>query len=143
MIENEVNEDEIDYERHDMKKVWSNIENPFSEKEIDQYLKNARLFWNYRNIGLEQELFSIYFNELKTYLKENKELFIKKAKIVQEKIDDLKYYLNQGIHLNNHFDEMALKILYICKFKQKVALIFIYKGFNPFIEGKIKIKFRD
>ena len=68
-------------------------------------------------------------------MRENKNCVYDKGHIIKNKIDSLKSFLKNGIHLNCHFDEMALKILHISKYKQKVSLLFLLKGYNPFIEG--------
>jgi hypothetical protein len=138
-IENDINFEEVDYERADMRKVFSGRETSLSEIEIQQYLNKARIFWNYRNLNVENELCADFFEDLNTFFKENKISFNSQAQILNNKINFLKTFLKNGIHLNCHFDEMALKILHICKYKTKIALFFLFKQINPFIEGKIII----
>jgi hypothetical protein len=134
-IENEINLDEVDYERADMKKVWSADTNNLTEEEIGEYLRTARIFWEYRNLNIENELCADFFNDLDDYIKENKIHFFNKGSMIREKTEALKKFLKMGVHLNTHFDEMALKILHICQYKQKVALLFLFKGINPYVEG--------
>ena len=47
---------------------------------------------------------------------------------------ELKELVRRGIDLNCHYDEMSLKMLYLCNYKMKVALFLLYKQLNPFIE---------
>ena len=56
-----------------------------------------------------------------------------KGKIIKL-MKELKELVRRGIDLNCHYDEMSLKMLYLCNFKMKVALFFLYKQLNPFIE---------
>jgi hypothetical protein len=136
-IENEINLDEVDYERHEMKKVWSCEDNPFNDEQLDNYLNTARIFWDYRNLNIENELCADFFTDLEEYIKDNKINFFNKGHIISNKVELLKKFLKRGVNLTTHFDEMALKILHICQYKQKVALLFLLKGFNPFIEGNL------
>jgi hypothetical protein len=137
-IENEINFDEDEYERSELTKVWSRI-NPLSKKEIDEYLSRARIFWDYRNIYCENELSADFFDDLSIFMNENKLFQSNKGQLIQEKISTLKIFLKNGIHFNCYFDEIALKILHICNYKTKIALLFLSRKTNPFIEGKIKI----
>ncbi len=136
-IENEMNLDEIDYERNDLKKVWSAENNQLSEEDFKKYLCTARIFWEYRNINIENELCADFFIDLDDYLKDNKINCFNKSILIREKVESLKNFLKMGINLNTHFDEMAMKILHICKYKTKVALLLLFKGINPYIEGKL------
>jgi hypothetical protein len=134
-IENEINFDEEEYERHDMKKVWSVRDNTLSDRELTEYLNTARIFWNYRNLNVENELSADFFDDLNIFLTENKMYCSNKGQLIQNKVILLKKFLKNGINFNCHFDEMAMKILHICKYKTKIALMFLYKQINPFIEG--------
>jgi len=138
-IENLINFEEEEYERKDMKKVWSIKDNPLEENELNDYLLKARIFWNYRNLNVENELSADFFDDLNIFLNENKTFLSNKGQLIQNKIVSLKKFLKNGINFNCHFDEMALKILHICKYKPKIALMFLYKQINPFIEGKFYI----
>ena len=131
--ENEINFDEEEYERNQLKQIWSVSKNPFSNEEIDNYLRTARLFWNYRNLNIENELCCDYFEECDKILKK-KNLSEKLKKKINQLIKELRELIRRGIDLNCHYDEMSLKMLYLCNFKMKVALFFLYKQLNPFIE---------
>ena len=131
--ENEINFDEEEYERNQLKQIWSVSKNPFSNEEIDKYLRTARLFWNYRNLNIENELCCDYFEECDKILKK-KNLSEKLKKKINQLIKELRELIRRGIDLNCHYDEMSLKMLYLCNFKMKVALFFLYKQLNPFIE---------
>ncbi len=132
-IENDVNLDEIDHERQDMKKVYSGIES--ISVDVEAYLRTARMFWNYRNLNVENELCGDFFDDLSIIFERNKQFAIENKFFLESQIRSLKLFLNFGIHLNSHFDEMALKILHICKYKKNIALYFLYKRMNPFLEG--------
>ncbi len=106
-----------------------------SNNEIDEYLYKARIFWTYRNLNIENELCADFYEHLQKLTKENKSFIFNKEQVVQDKIDFLNNFLKNGIHLNCHFDEMALKILHISNYNIKIALLFLLKGMNPFIEG--------
>ena len=131
--EKEINFDEEEYERNQLKQVWSVSKNPFSKEEIDKYLKTARLFWNYRNFNLENELCADYYEECEKIMKKQNISDKLKKKIIKL-MKELKELVRRGIDLNCHYDEMSLKMLYLCNFKMKVALFFLYKQLNPFIE---------
>lgn len=135
-IENKVNEDDVEYERNELKKIWSNDQNPLSEKKIEEFLNVSRMFWNYNNLNIENELCSDFFNDLEEFIKDKKLNLMNKRKNINFKIESLKLFLKKGINLSTHCDEISLKILHICNYKVKVALLFLLKGFNPFIEGK-------
>jgi hypothetical protein len=136
-IENKINVEDYDYERKDMRKVWSRDDNPLNEFEMEEYIKTARMFWNYRNLNIENELCSDFFSDLEEHLKENRSRLFNKLSLISHKVELLKKFLKRGITLCNHFDEIALKILHICKYKRRLALLFIYKNVNPYIEGII------
>lgn len=130
---NQINFDEDEIERNDLKQVYSCSQNPLSNSEINNYLKKARLFWNYKNPLLEKELCSDFFEECDKVL--GKKKFSEKFKNrIKKLIKELKNLVRRGVDLNCHFDEMALKMLHICQYKQKVALLFLYLQLNPFIE---------
>ena len=131
--ENKINFDEEEYERNDLVQVWSVEKNPLSKEELDNYINTARLFWNYRNIHIEEDLCSNFFQECEQKMKSKKILPKLKNKI-SKLIKELKELIKRGINLNSHFDEMSLRILHLCKYKTNVALLFLYKGLNPFIE---------
>jgi len=101
---------------------------------IEEYLRKARIFWTYRNLNIENELCADFFVDLEVYLKENQICMNNRGEIINNKINFLKNFLKNGIHLNCSFDEMALKILHISNYKPKIALLFLFKGWNPFIE---------
>ena len=131
--EKEINFDEEEYERNQLKQVWSVSKNPFSKEEIDKYLKTARLFWNYRNFNLENELCADYYEECEKIMKKQNISDKLKKKIIKL-MKELKELVRRGIDLNCHYDEMSLKMLYLCNYKMKVALFLLYKQLNPFIE---------
>ena len=131
--EKKINFDEEEYERNQLKQVWSVSKNPFSKEEIDKYLKTARLFWNYRNLNIENELCGDYFEECEKIMKK-KLLSDKLKKKINKLMKELKELIRRGVDLNCHYDEICLKILFLCNFKMKVALLFLYKQLNPFIE---------
>ena len=131
--EKEINFDEEEYERNQLKQVWSVSKNPFSKEEIDKYLKTARLFWNYRNLNLENELCADYYEECEKIMKK-KNISDKLKKKILKLMKELKELVRRGIDLNCHYDEMSLKMLYLCNYKMKVALFLLYKQLNPFIE---------
>ena len=135
--ENEINFDEEEYERNQLKQVWSVSKNPFSKEEIDKYLKTARLFWNYRNLNIENELCGDYFEECEKIMKK-KLLSDKLKKKINKLMKELKELIRRGVDLNCHYDEICLKMLFLCNFKMKVALLFLYKQLNPFIEEIIE-----
>ncbi len=53
---------------------------------------------------------------------------------IMKLIKELKELIKRGINLNSHYDEMSLRVLHLCKYKTNIALLFLYKGLNPFIE---------
>jgi hypothetical protein len=132
-LENDINLDEIDHERQDMKKVWS-MSNA-GLVDVEKYLKTARIFWNYRNLNIENELSGDFFDDLSRYFERNRQFAYENKFYLENEVRALKQFLNFGIHLNSHFDEMAMKILHICKYKKNLALYFLYKNMNPFLEG--------
>ena len=138
-IENELNLDDFDNERKNTRKVWSNSKNPLSNEEIEIYLKTAKIFWDYRNLNIENELNNDFQDEIILYINENKTINNSKRNTIESKLIELKKFVEKGVNLNCHFDEMALKILHISKYKIKMALFFLYKSINPFIEGNNKI----
>jgi len=123
-----------------MRKVW-NCDN-LTNHEIEEYLKTCRMFWNYRNFLLESETCVDFYKIVKNYKKERLRLSNNQKAIIGNKIRNLKDFVNFGVTLNNHFEEMCLKILNICKYSIKKAVFFIFKNINPFIEGIIKNKNR-
>ena len=131
--ENKINFDEEEYERNDLKQVWSVLKNPFKKEEIDKYLNTAKLFWNYRNMFLENELCADFFEECENIMKKKK-ISEKLKNKIHQLMRELKELVRRGIDLNCHFDEMCLKMLHLCNYKMNVALLFLYKQFNPFIE---------
>ncbi len=58
----------------------------------------------------------------------------KLKKKINKLMKELKELIRRGVDLNCHYDEICLKILFLCNFKMKVALLFLYKQLNPFIE---------
>ena len=131
--ENEIDFDEEEYERNQLKQVWSVSKNPFSKDEIDKYLRTARLFWNYRNFNIENELCGDYFEECEKIMKK-KSISEKLKKKIIKLMKELKELIRRGVDLNCHYDEMSLKMLYLCNYKMNVALLFLFKQLNPFIE---------
>ena len=131
--ESQINFDEEEYERNQLKQVWSVSKNPFSNEEINKYLNTARLFWNYRNFNLENELCCDYFDECEKIMKK-KEISGKLKGKIMKLMKELRELIRRGIDLNCHYDEMSLKMLHLCNYKMKVALFFLYKQLNPFIE---------
>jgi len=136
MIENEINLDDVVYERQNIRKVWSNAKNPLKSEEINNYLKIGKIFWNYRNINLENELHSDFNEEIIKFMNNNKNISTSKRNIIENKLNEIKKFLDKGVNLNYHFDEIALKILYIARYDVNLALFFLYKNFNPYLEGK-------
>jgi hypothetical protein len=133
-IENNINFDEVDYERSDLKKVYS--ADKVKNIDIDSYLRTARIFWNYRNLNIENELCADFFDELERFKQLNKAYMVDNKISLDEKVLYLKKFVRNGITLDNYFDEMALKVLHLTGYKKSVALYFLFKGLNPFIEGK-------
>ena len=131
--ENKINFDEEEYERNDLVQVWSVEKNPLSEEELNNYINTARLFWNYRNIHIEDDLCADFFIECDQKMK-NKKISTKLKSKITKLIKELKELIKRGIDLNSHYDEMSLRVLHLCKYKTNVALLFLYKGLNPFIE---------
>ena len=131
--ENKINFDEEEYERKDLIQVWSVEKNPLSEEELNNYINTARLFWNYRNIHIEEDLCSDFFQECEQKMK-NKKIVPKLKNKITKLIKELKELIKRGINLNSHYDEMSLRVLHLCKYKTNIALLFLYKGLNPFIE---------
>ena len=131
--ENKINFDEEEYERNDLIQVWSKEKNPLSEEELNKYIQTARLFWNYRNIHIEEDLCDDFFQECEQIMK-NKKIMPKLKNKITKLIKELKELIKRGINLNSHYDEMSLRVLHLCKYKANVALLFLYKGLNPFIE---------
>ena len=131
--ENKINFEEEEYERNDLVQVWSVEKNPLSKEELNNYINTARLFWNYRNIHIEEDLCADFFQECEQKMKNKKILPKLKGKITKL-IKELKELIKRGITLNSHYDEMSLRVLHLCKYKTNVALLFLYKGLNPFIE---------
>ena len=131
--ENKINFEEEEYERNDLVQVWSMEKNPLSEEELNNYINTARLFWNYRNIHIEEDLCADFFQECDLKMK-NKKIMPKLKNKITKLIKELKELIKRGINLNSHYDEMSLRVLHLCKYKTNVALLFLYKGLNPFIE---------
>ena len=131
--ENKINFEEEEYERNDLVQVWSMEKNPLSEEELNNYINTARLFWNYRNIHIEEDLCADFFQECEQKMK-NKKILPKLKNKITKLIKELKELIKRGINLNSHYDEMSLRVLHLCKYKTNVALLFLYKGLNPFIE---------
>ena len=131
--ENKINFEEEEYERNDLIQVWSKEKNPLTEEELNSYIKTARLFWNYRNIHIEEDLCTDFFQECEQKMK-NKKISQKLKNKISKLIKELKELIKTGINLNSHYDEMSLRILHLCKYKTNVALVFLYKGLNPFVE---------
>jgi hypothetical protein len=134
-IENNINCDEVDFERSDVKQVFSSEKSKAVDTE--SYLRIARIFWNYRNLTIDTELCEDFFEELERFKLLNKAYMIENQDLLEEKVSFLKKFVQNGITLVNYFDEMALKILHLSGYKKSVALYFLYKGLNPFIEGNI------
>lgn len=135
-IHKNISQDITQYERNNMRKVWSC--NKLSNSEIEEYLNTCKLFWNYRNFLLESETCVEFYKMLKLFKRENLRLNNNQKNIIGLKVRNLKDFVNYGVSLNNHFEEMCLKILNICKYSIKKAVFFIYKNINPFIEGIFK-----
>ncbi len=131
--ENKINFEEEEYERNDLIQVWSKERNPLSEEELNNYIKTAKLFWNYRNIHIEEDLCTDFFLECDQKMK-NKKISLKLKNKINKLIKELKELIKRGINLNSHYDEMSLRILHLCKYKTNVALLLLYKGLNPFVE---------
>ena len=131
--ENKINFEEEEYERNDLVQVWSMEKNPLTEEELNNYINTARLFWNYRNIHIEEDLCADFFQECEQKMK-NKKILPKLKNKITKLIKELKELIKRGINLNSHYDEMSLRVLHLCKYKTNVALLFLYKGLNPFIE---------
>ena len=131
--ENRINFEEEEYERNDLVQVWSMEKNPLSKEELNNYINTARLFWNYRNIHIEEDLCADFFQECEEKMK-SKRIVPKLKNKITKLIKELKELIKRGINLNSHYDEMSLRVLHLCKYKTNVALLFLYKGLNPFIE---------
>lgn len=131
--ENRINFDEEEYERNDLIQVWSKENNPLTEEELNKYIETAKLFWNYRNVHIEEDLCADFFHECDTKMK-SKKIVPKLKNKIMKLIKELKELIKTGINLNSHYDEMSLRVLHLCKYKTNIALLFLYKGLNPFIE---------
>ena len=131
--ENRINFEEEEYERNDLVQVWSMEKNPLSKEELNNYINTARLFWNYRNTHIEEDLCADFFQECEQKMK-SKKIVPKLKNKITKLIKELKELIKRGINLNSHYDEMSLRVLHLCKYKTNVALLFLYKGLNPFIE---------
>ena len=131
--ESKINFEEEEYERNDLVQVWSTINNPLTEEELNNYINTSRLFWNYKNIHIEEDLCADFFQECEKKMK-NKKIQTKLKNKITKLIKELKELIKRGINLNSHYDEMSLRVLHLCKYKTNVALLFLYKGLNPFIE---------
>ena len=70
--ENKINFDEEEYERNDLIQVWSKENNPLSEDELNKYLNTARMFWNYSNVHIEEDLCADFFQECESKMKGKK-----------------------------------------------------------------------
>lgn len=130
---NQIQFDDDEYERNQLKEVYSSEKNPLTDKELDDYIKTARLFWNYRNMYIESQLCADFYEESESLMSKQKIGEKLKAKI-KRLLKELKNLVRRGVDLNCHYDEIALKMLHLCKYKQKVALLFLFKNLNPFIE---------
>ena len=130
--ENKINFEEEEYERNDLVQVWSVEQNPLTKEELNDYIKTARIFWNYRNIHIEEDLCADFFQECEQKMK-NKKILPKLKNKITKLIKELKELIKAGINLNSHYDEMSLRVLHLCKYKTNVALLFLYKGLNPFV----------
>ena len=131
--ENKINFDEEEYERNDLIQVWSKENNPLTEEELNKYIETAKIFWNYRNVHIEEDLCADFFQECETKMK-SKKIVPKLKNKITKLIKELKELIKRGINLNSHYDEMSLRVLHLCKYKTNIALLFLYKGLNPFIE---------
>ena len=131
--ENKINFDEEEYERNDLIQVWSKENNPLSEDELNKYLNTARMFWNYSNVHIEEDLCADFFQECDSKMK-GKKIGTKLKNKILKLIKELKELIKRGISLNSHYDEMSLRVLHLCKYKTNIALLFLYKGLNPFVE---------
>ena len=131
--ENKINFDEEEYERNDLIQVWSRENNPLTEEELNKYIETAKVFWNYRNVHIEEDLCADFFQECETKMK-SKKIVPKLKNKITKLIKELKELIKRGINLNSHYDEMSLRVLHLCKYKTNIALLFLYKGLNPFIE---------
>lgn len=130
---NQIAFDDDEYERNDLKQVYSCSDNPLSQEQINDYLKQARNFWSYRNMYLEDQLCADFFKECNNLMDKQK-IADKLKKKIERLMKELKNLVRRGVDLKCHYDEMALKMLHLCKYKQKVALFFLSKELNPFVE---------
>jgi len=131
---------EEDYERQSLRMVY-NSSNKLNSETIDNYLKDARFFWNYRNLNIENETSGNFFHFLEDFKRFNQsylKLSIYHKNQIEKKIEQLKKFITFGISLDSHFEEMALKILHISKYKTKIALFFLFKGINPFLDEEVE-----
>jgi len=131
--ENKINFDEEEYERNDLIQVWSQEKNPLTTEELNNYIEKARMFWNYQNVHIEEDLCADFFHECELKMK-SKKIMPKLKNKIMKLIKELKELIKKGINLNSHYDEMSLRVLHLCKYKTNIALLFLYKGLNPFIE---------
>lgn len=124
------------YERGRPKKVFSGHASPLSKDTIDEYLRNAMFFWDYNNMTVEEELCSEFHQYIDDFCKkiDDKEFLDQ----IEQKVKILRNFVSKGVHMNNHFEEMALKILHISKYSTKKALYFLFKKMNPFLEEEIE-----
>ncbi len=135
-IESEINLDEVVHERQNIRRVWSNSKNPLKESEIIHYLRIGKYFWNYRNLNVENDIHSDFHEEIIKFMDSNNKIISNsKRNSVEAKLSEITKFLEKGINLNCHFDEIALKILHIAKYNVNLALYFLYNNFNPYLEG--------
>jgi len=111
--------------------------NKLSIEEIDKFIRNARFFWNYKNLNVENETSGNFFEFLDDFKKYNQS-YLKLSNYhknqIEKKVEQLRKFISFGVNLDSHFEEMALKILHICKYKPNIALLFFFKGINPFVD---------
>ncbi len=116
------------------KKIFTH--NQLSDSEIEEYLKTAKFFWDFRQENLENELCSEFFDYFDDLTKGNDDKEFKKA--TKLKKDGLIQFIDFGKTMENHFQEMALKLLHITKYSTKKAIFILFKKLNPFLEEEIE-----
>ena len=110
--------------------------NELSDEVINQYLKDAMFFWNYREYNLENSFCSDFMEYIHDIKKETNDF--ETIKMIDNDISIIKSFIKNGLTMNNHFTEMALKILHLCNYSVKKAIYLIYKEINPFLEEEIE-----
>ena len=118
------------------KKIFSGHQCPLSKEAIDKFIRDAYFFWDHRNITIENDLCSEFYNYYDDYCKKIDDEEV--IKILKFKYKCVKSLVSMGVTMNNHFEEMALRILHLTGYSTKKAIFLIYSKINPFLEEEIE-----